>query len=264
MLLALLLAQLQLQPASPEGPIVTNPALLSGAAFEAFPSSGRGTKGVCSTTNPTGAKGEAISCPRASTATCTKTATGGLATTGIANGDLVVLSSNVCRVEYDSGGVLGLLTEITRTNTALRSQELDNAVWTTTVSGVAAPTITANFATAPDGTTTAERIQFPATTGGQYSLVQQAAVFSAGAVSACMYLRGNGTSGQICLSPGSSNGVSCLCPYVSTGWNLCKCENKTLAAGDFLYIGNYSGAGTGGACTGVSFGAADVLDFVIV
>ena len=156
MLLALLLGQLVLQPADPRGPIVTNPATMRRLAFfEAFPSNGAGTSGACSTTPPTGAKGEVLTFTRASNGTCTKTATGGLATTGIADGDLVVLSSNQPRVEYDSGGVLGLLVEASRTNVNLQSANLANGIY----SNVGTPTVTANTTVSPDGTTTMATIQ---------------------------------------------------------------------------------------------------------
>lgn len=92
------------------------------AFFEAFPANGRGTFGPCSTTPPTGAKGEVLTFTRATNATCTRTVTGARSTTGIANGDLVVLSSNQPRVSYGSDGVLGLLVEGSRTNSCLRSQ----------------------------------------------------------------------------------------------------------------------------------------------
>lgn len=60
----------------------------------------------------------------------------------------------VPRIEYDpeTGQPLGLLTEETRTNLLLRSQEFDNAVWTKR-SGSA---ITPNTTIAPDGTLTAD------------------------------------------------------------------------------------------------------------
>ena len=125
------------------------------AFFEAFPASGAGTFGACSTTPPTGAKGEVLTFTRASNGTCTKTATGGLATTGIADGDLVVLSNNQPRVEYDSGGVLGLLVEASRTNVNLQSANLANGIY----SNVGTPTVTANTTVSPDGTTTMATIQ---------------------------------------------------------------------------------------------------------
>ena len=116
------------------------------AFFEAFPASGAGTTTACSTTAPTGAKGEALTFTRASTATCTKTATGGLTATGIAVGDLVSLGNNVARVEYDSNGVLGLLVESSGANSLLRSEEIENVAWTSTA------TVTANAATPPQTT----------------------------------------------------------------------------------------------------------------
>lgn len=151
-LVLLLLSQtpqhrLFLQPNLPQG--------ASLAFFEAFPANGAGTSGACSTTPPTGAKGEVLSFTRASNGTCTKTAAGGLATTGIADGDLVVLSSNQPRVEYDSGGVLGLLVEASRTNVNLQSANLADAVY----SNVGTPTVTANTTVSPDGTTTMATIQ---------------------------------------------------------------------------------------------------------
>ena len=125
------------------------------AFFEAFPAGGAGTSGVCSTTAPTGAKGEALTFSRGSNGTCQKTATGGLANTGIANGDLVVLSSNVARVMYDFSGRLKLLGEPSRTNLNLQSANLADAVYTS----IGAPTVTANTTVSPDNTTTMATIQ---------------------------------------------------------------------------------------------------------
>lgn len=125
----------------------------SGAFFEAFGTNGAGTTTACSTTAPTGARGEALTFTRGSNGTCTKTATGGLATSGIADGDLVSLSSNVARVEYDSAGVLGLLVESSRTNVLLQYIALANAVY----ADVATPTLTGSQ-TDPKGGTNAVQI----------------------------------------------------------------------------------------------------------
>ena len=140
---------------NPEGPIFSSPALTgSGAFFEFAPASGAGMGTACACTTPTGAKGEALTFTRTGNATCSKQ---GLATTGIADGDLVVCTANQPRVE-SSGGVLGLRVEGARTNSVLRSQELDNAAWTLDFAGGGViPTRTANAATAPDGTPSAER-----------------------------------------------------------------------------------------------------------
>jgi hypothetical protein len=230
------------------------------AFFEAFPASGTGTNGACSTTPPTGAKGEALTFTRGSTATCTKTATGGLATTGIANGDLVVMASNQPRVEYDSAGVLGLLVESSRTNSLLRSQEIDNAVWSKSATGGGSiPTVTADFGIAPDGTTTAERVQFSAcATVGDSSTISQAAIAQAGAGS--FLIKGNGTTGNLRLVAFSGGGpgqdVTTLCSFVSGSWTRCINTNSsagaaTVVLGCINQTANYGGAS--------NTGAADVL-----
>ena len=227
------------------------------AFFEFAPASGAGMPAACSTTAPTGAKGEALTFTRASNGTCTKTATGGFATTGIANGDLIVLSSNQPRVSYDANGTLGLLVESSRTNSLLRSEEIDNAAWAKTGTGVAAPIVTANFAVAPDGATTAERVQFAATdaSGLQASYVVQGVVAASANPSGSVFLRGNGTSGvfDVCQQ---SSGQSCTaCAYVSGSWTRCfppVCAATTCN----LYIGNMSLAAYNG---GVARSAADVL-----
>lgn len=132
--IALLAAQ------TPQHRLFQQPNLASSqfAFFEAFPSSGAGTFGACSTTPPTGARGEVLTFTRASAATCTRTASGGLATTGIADSDLITLSTNVARVEYDSSGVLGLRVEAAATNLLLRFIEACDAAW----SDVGTPALT--------------------------------------------------------------------------------------------------------------------------
>lgn len=225
------------------------------AFFEAFPADGSGVPGVCSTTAPTGVKGEVLTFTRASNATCTKTAAGGLATTGIANGDLVVLSSNQPRVEYDANGTLGLLVESSRTNSLLRSEEFNNAAWSTTSTGVAVPTITANFAVAPDGTTTAERLEIPAVTGAQFSLIFQSVTLTSPSTSS-LFVKGNGTSGTVCFTLGTASSDNVLCSYNSTTWTRCINANKTPAGSQPVYIGNYGTVG--GAC-----GAASAQDILV-
>ncbi len=144
------------------------------AYFEAFPASGAGTSGVCSTAAPTGAKGETLTFTRSSSATCTKTASGGLATSGIADGDLVTLSSNVARVEFDADGVRGLLVEAARTNVLLRYVEYANAAW----SNVGTPALTGSQ-TDPFGTSNA--VQFHDDDGAAFEGRSQSVTVSAGA-----------------------------------------------------------------------------------
>jgi hypothetical protein len=68
-----------------------------------------------------------------------------------ANGTLQTATSDTPRFDHSGGSSLGLLIEESRQNLLQRSEEFDNAYWTKT-----STTITANDATAPDGTTSAD------------------------------------------------------------------------------------------------------------
>ncbi len=78
-------------------------------------------------------------------------------------GLLVQSVTNTPRVEYDaSGNCLGLLMEAARTNLCLQAQDLATT-WVNTAS-----TDTANATTAPDGTSTADKLVEDGTTGVHY------------------------------------------------------------------------------------------------
>lgn len=214
------------------------------AFLEFAPTNGAGMGSACACAAVTGAKGEAVTFTRTGSATCSRL---GLATTGIANGDLVSCGGNLPRVE-PSGGVLGLRVETSRTNSVLRSEEFDNAAWT---AGPSRGTVTANFAVAPDGTTTADRYQY-SNTNNDYNLQ----TFSVGgfAASASVYLRGNGVSGSINLCRGGAAGQCVVCNYVSTSWSRCE-YSATLAVSSNLFLGCET-ATLGAACAQTGF---DVL-----
>jgi hypothetical protein len=192
------------------------------AFFEFAPSNGAGMGSACACAAVTGAKGEALTFTRTGDATCSRQ---GLATTGINNGDLTVCTGNQPRVE-PSGGVLGLRVEGARTSSVLRSQEVDNASWVTVgVLGPAAPTITANAATAPDGTLTADRVQVNACAPvGSASAVYQNYTGTAAAWSGTLYVRGNGSGGTLNLyyfDTTAALGNAVNCNYVSASWTRC-------------------------------------------
>lgn len=225
------------------------------AFFEFAPSSGLGMSNACACTTITGIKGETLTFARSSTATCTQTSTGGLTTTGIANGDLVTCSTDQPRVEWDSQGVRGLVIEQARTNSVVQSAGFDTGSWLKVGGGgPAAPTITADFAVAPDGTTTAERVQIPATSSGQDSVMYQGGCPVA-TDSASVYLRGNGTSGSVDLVVNKGGTYSCTtCSFNSTGWNRCVLENVAVASVGNMVIGN-----EGSVCNVGSRSSVDVL-----
>jgi hypothetical protein len=122
----------------------------------------------------------------------------------------------------------GILVEEARTNVLLRSNEFDNASWTATNS-----TVTANAGSAPDGTTTADKII--ATVASAQHRADQTAVNSAGTACFSVFLKAAeysfatiriGTSGGIVdLSNGSVSGVSVGYTMTATafpnGWYRC-------------------------------------------
>jgi len=222
------------------------------AFFEAF--NGRGTTTACSTTAPTGAKGEALTFTRASTATCTRTASGGLATSGIANGDLTVLSANVARVSFDGAGTLGLLVESSRTNVNLQSADLGNAVY----ANVGAPTTTSNTTVSPDGTTTMATIQdnsaaafegrsqtVTVTSGQPYTLsvYVKAGTLSAvtvsldGTTGTCTGLSG-ATSTRCIVTDASASGVAIVAQV--TGGTVVGDTGTFIAWGQLVELGLYA------------------------
>lgn len=214
------------------------PSFSSFAFFEFAPTNGAGMGSACACASVTGAKGEALTFTRTGSATCSKQ---GLATTGIANGDLVVCGGNLPRVEL-SGGVLGLRVEGARTNDVLRSQELDNAAWLLTSGGApnpGVPVVTANAATAPDGTVTADRLDFGSTTGTGFGVIYQGPfVSTAASWSHSVYVKGVSGSGTVYLmsTPGGSYNTS-ACAFVSTSWSRCTVTGTETATNWFLQIG---------------------------
>jgi hypothetical protein len=82
-------------------------------------------------------------------------------------GTLQTAATDVPRFDHNpaTGESLGLLVEEARTNLVLRSEEFDNASWSKTGSSV-----TANTTTAPDGTSTADKLVEDTSTGGHLVL----------------------------------------------------------------------------------------------
>lgn len=206
----------------------------SGPLFEFATASGAGLSSACACADVTGAKGEAMTFTRSSTGTCLK----GNTSTGIANGDLVTCAADKPRVMPggDGTGGLGLSVWEARTNVALRSEEFDNAAWTTLGSGTTYPVVTANQAVAPDGTTTADRVDLGATTGGQRSVLYQVPGLTV-ASSTSVFVKGVSGSGTMDVC---SLGHCTPCAFVSTSWTRCADEGVTWSAGTSPFFGNTS------------------------
>lgn len=122
-LLALALAQLAGGPVpNPAGPIYSSPSLMGTSAwFEAFPASGAGTTGACSNTTPRGARGEPLTCTRATVVEC-------YSNDGQTLTQLPVNVPAVSSGRVDSSW-LGIWAEQSRDNEAVYSRDLSQAAW---------------------------------------------------------------------------------------------------------------------------------------
>ena len=102
------------------------------------------------------------------------------------NGLLQTAAINTPRVEYDANGVAkGLLIEEQRTNLVTYSQDFNGLQWQLLNAGAGAvPVLTPNYATSPDGTNNAYRLQASVSdTSADYSVLQQNVSASGASVS---------------------------------------------------------------------------------
>jgi hypothetical protein len=108
------------------------------------------------------------------------------------------------------------------TNAVLQSQTFTNATWAKTGTGVAAPTITANSAVAPDSTMTASTLTLPAVSGaGNGSYIAQSGIGFAGQwpYIADVYVRGVVGGEKIWLaSQSTGSDFSRIAITATTSW----------------------------------------------
>ncbi len=234
----------------------------TGAAFDGYVWGYSCTSGDGGTTyyaTPSGTRDEPLVFARASSATCLKQSQGA----GIANGDLTTCYTGVPRVTYGGDGGtgspgLGLLSEEARTNSCLRSEEFDNASWTLFGLNAAPPVVTANQAIAPDGTLTADRVQFAATTDPAASVIYIEPAAGPLTVSGSIFVKGNGTSGTLDFAIYTGAAYSCgSCSYVADSWTRCTRDNISQSGNTPTFlIGNSTWASL---CVSVPHSAQDVF-----
>ncbi len=125
-----------------------------------------------------------------------------------------------------------------RTNIVLYSGNLANtSQWTTFNGVVAAPTVTANLAVAPDGTTTGAQITFPAVTGASArSGLNQGLVVTAAVYTYSVYLEGAAGGEQLYIDA-SPNGVLFYRTPVTltSGWQRFVLTTPTLTAAPWYF-----------------------------
>jgi hypothetical protein len=134
-----------------------------------------------------------ITFTRASTATYTD-----------ASGTIRSAAINAPRWDYAGGSLRGLLIEPARMNLCLSSTTANGVGWNVTNGVVAAPGFAWNNAVAPDGTTTATRLDYPAIIGTNAASVYfQAITLTAASYTYSMWLRGavGGEQIYLCVNP---------------------------------------------------------------
>lgn len=132
---------------------------------------------------------------------------------GFANGDFSLGSGDL----FTSW----TLTQPSRTNLALRSQEFDNGSWSKLNTGTASlPVVTANNVVAPDGTMTADRVVFNSGAGVTISdrstLIQTIAQSAGNPYSGAIYLRGNVGGEQIVFRHAGNSAYTLI--TLTTSW----------------------------------------------
>ncbi len=208
------------------------------AYFEFAPPESFGLGTVCNGSAPTGANGEIIVFGRASSRSCMKSHE----FSSIANGDLVTLTTGQPAVMPggDGSGGLGLSVWDTRTTRAVYSDNFSNVSWVLQGIGVSAPTFTNNFAVAPDGTTTAARLQVVATSTGEDAVIYQGAPSGSATVVSGFFVKGNaGSSGTVDVCGYGAGGWNCAdCVFNGTTWTRCSVPAYTSTNPDYILVGN--------------------------
>ncbi len=151
------------------------------------------------------------------------------------NGEIESAATNVPRLDFGFNPKLpALAVDTVKTNLFRYSAQFDNATWSRAASGAGtAPTVTANYATAPDGTMTADRMQFSAggATASDRSILRQLVTLPATSNTMSFYVKSNAGAGNQTLAFTFNSGNT-------TVFNLTE---------DYWTRVDYTGTGTGAA-----------------
>lgn len=225
------------------------------------PATAAGLTASCAGSAVTGALGETVAVTRASAEFCSKK---GLATTSIANGDLVSVSNNLPSVEPDLDGVLGVAVLPSAQALDIQNQDPGNVAWTKGFVTVGIPVVIQSDGgtafNAPDNTNTARRVIVSACPGaGNASYVFQNVTGSAGATLQEMFVKGTSSSGNLGLWSWDSTGVTgqlSSCAFNSTTWTWCRLAYTYTHTTQRFAYGCDNDATIAGA---TDTGAADVM-----
>lgn len=128
------------------------------------------------------------------------------------------------------------------TNSILNSEDFSAGSWTTLGGGGSSlPVVTVNQADAPNGTHTADRVDFPAVSGGgAYSVIYTPVTTTAMSWDLSVYVKGVAgvsDSGVLWVAMPSVANYVTPCSYISTAWTRCDVSGLTVAGSSFPQFG---------------------------
>lgn len=139
----------------------------------------------------------------------------------------------------------GVLSEGAATNLILQSEAFNSASWTKTSVVIAAPTVTADAAIAPDSNKTADTLTFPAVTAGNASYATQGFTATAALYSDSVWLRSLSGAGTKTIYLYFTDSATVPTQYLGTTacsvtegqWTRCTTTATLTAATWFLNLG---------------------------
>jgi hypothetical protein len=164
-----------------------------------------------------------------------------------ADGVLQTAANDTPRFDHDpaTGASRGLLIEEARTNLLERSAEFDNAYWSKTSGGTgSAPVVTADVGVAPDGTTTADQIDFDRGVGNttsDFSVIRRSlAVPATGDYTQSVWLKAatSGDIGKQIAIRNVNNGFYTIITLTADWVRYTRTENTSLTASRPFEISN--------------------------
>jgi len=136
------------------------------------------------------------------------------------------------------------------------TESISNAAWSKGNVGTSNPVVTADQATAPDGTTTADKVDFPAVSGaGNASIVyQQPSTWATGQITGSVYAKAvSGTPTFYVFWLDSTTGTystPTLCQPSTSAWTRCSNTFSITAGNNVNFIfGTYLGTGSSQSAT---------------
>ena len=159
------------------------------------------------------------------------------------NGNIVEVGDGVPRIDYTGGGCPHILAEPMRTNLVTYSEDFSNALWGKQVGGIGStPIVTSDYATSPDGTLNADRIQLSlngGTSSADQSYINYSITSGTESTGSIYVKTADGSSKTIYLRTSTAGGLATK--TITSDWTRIE---QTESVGDFFVFGLRGGFGT--------------------